>query len=84
MLPGSGWDWVATRLPKSFFSAGLSSVKIQFVKIREDANVMGRAVDYIMINIFEPCLNWALSHPIVSVVVVGALIFFACRNYKML
>jgi hypothetical protein len=45
---------------------------------------MGRAVDSIMINIFEPCLNWALSHPIVSVVVVGALIYFACRNYRML
>jgi len=75
---------VSTRIAKTFFSAALSSVKIQVVKIREDAKVMGRAVDSIMINIFEPCLNWALSHPIVSVVVVGALIFFACRNYKML
>ena len=46
--------------------------------------MVGKAVDYILINIFEPCLYWALNHPILSVVVVGALIFFACRNYKML
>lgn len=45
---------------------------------------MGKAVDYILINIFEPCLNWALSHPILSVIIVGALIFFACRNYRMI
>lgn len=45
---------------------------------------MGKAVDYILINIFEPCLNWALSHPILSVVVVGFLIFVACRNYRMI
>ena len=71
-------------MAETFFSVGVSSVKIQFAKVREDENIMGRAVDYIMINIFEPSLNWALSHPILSVLVVGALIFFACRNYRML
>lgn len=45
---------------------------------------MGKAVDYILINIFEPCLNWALSHPILSVAVVGGLIYIACRNYRMI
>jgi len=45
---------------------------------------MGKVVDAIMINMFEPALQWALNHPFVSVVVVGALIFFACRNYRML
>lgn len=45
---------------------------------------MGKAVDYILINLFEPALNWSLSHPIISVVVVGALVFFACRNYRLL
>ena len=69
---------------ETFFSPGVISVKIQFAKLREDENIMGRAFDYIMINVFEPSLNWALSHPFVSVVVVGALIFFACRNYRML
>ena len=45
---------------------------------------MNKFFDYIMINIFEPSLNWAIQHPFLSVIVVGALIFFACRNYKML
>jgi hypothetical protein len=45
---------------------------------------MGKAVDYLLNNFFEPALNWSLHHPFISVVVVGALIFFACRNYRML
>jgi hypothetical protein len=45
---------------------------------------MGKAVDYIVQNIFEPGLNWVLNHPILSVVAVGLLIFFAARNYRML
>jgi hypothetical protein len=45
---------------------------------------MGRAVDYIIQNIFEPSLNWALNHPVLSVVAVGALIYFSVRNYRML
>ncbi len=45
---------------------------------------MGKAVDYIVQNIFEPSLNWALDHPIISVAVVAALIFFSVRNYRML
>ena len=45
---------------------------------------MGKAVDYILINFFEPCLQWALNHPFLSVIVVGAMIYFACRNYRML
>ena len=51
---------------------------------REEENPMGKAVDYILINLFEPALNWSLHHPIISVVVVGALVFFACRNYRLL
>ena len=45
---------------------------------------MGKAIDYILINVFEPALQWSLNHPFLSVVVVGALIFFAVRNYRML
>ena len=41
-------------------------------------------VDYVVQSIFEPALNWVLDHPIVSVLVVGALIFFSVRNYRML
>ena len=45
---------------------------------------MGKAVDYIVQSIFEPSLNWVLDHPIISVAVVAALIFFSVRNYRML
>jgi hypothetical protein len=45
---------------------------------------MDRAIDYIVQNIFEPSLNWVLNHPIISVLVVGALIYFSVRNYRML
>lgn len=45
---------------------------------------MARAIDYIVQNIFEPSLNWVLNHPIISVLVVGALIYFSVRNYRML
>lgn len=45
---------------------------------------MGRFIDYLFNNIFEPALAWVLNHPIVSVVVVGLLIFVSVRNYRML
>ena len=45
---------------------------------------MGKAVDFVLINFFEPSLQWAINHPILSVLIVGALIFFAARNYRML
>jgi hypothetical protein len=43
-----------------------------------------RLIDYMVYNVFEPSLNWVLSHPIISVLAVGALIFFSVRNYRML
>jgi hypothetical protein len=45
---------------------------------------MGRFIDYIVGNLFEPALAWVLNHPIISVVAIGALIFFSVRNYRML
>jgi hypothetical protein len=45
---------------------------------------MDRGVDYIVQNIFEPALMWVVNHPIISVLVIAALIFFSVRNYRML
>jgi len=45
---------------------------------------MSRFIDYILANVFEPTLGWVLNHPILSVLAVGALIFFSVRNYRML
>jgi len=43
-----------------------------------------KAIDYSLKYAFEPALHWVINHPIISVVVVGLLIFFAVRNYRML
>ena len=34
--------------------------------------------------VFYPGLNWVLEHPIISVVVVVALVYWAARGYRML
>jgi hypothetical protein len=46
--------------------------------------MMDRAIDYLLRNFFEPALQWTLNHPVVSVVVVGVLIYWAVRGYRML
>lgn len=45
---------------------------------------MSRFIDYIFNNVFEPALAWVLNHPIISVALVGLLIFVSVRNYRML
>jgi hypothetical protein len=45
---------------------------------------MDRAIEYIMRNLFEPGLQWTLNHPVISVVIVGVLIYWAVRGYRML
>lgn len=47
-------------------------------------NHFDKFIDYSLRNVFEPSLNWVLNHPIVSVLAVVALIYFSCRNYRML
>ena len=43
-----------------------------------------KLIDYMVYNIFEPSLSWVLNHPVISLLAVGALIFFSVRNYRML
>lgn len=45
---------------------------------------MGRFLDYVFSNVFEPALGWVLNHPIISGVAVLALIYVSVRNYRML
>jgi len=45
---------------------------------------MGKFVDYILYNAFEPALGWVLNHPVFSGLAVLALIYFSVRNYRML
>jgi hypothetical protein len=34
--------------------------------------------------VFEPGLNWVLDHPVISVVVVVTLVYWAVRGYRIL
>ena len=43
-----------------------------------------KAIDYSLRYAFEPALHWVINHPIISVLVVFVLLFFAVRNYRML
>ena len=45
---------------------------------------LNRLLELSLRHVFEPGLNWALNHPIISVVVIAALIYFSVRNYRML
>jgi hypothetical protein len=43
-----------------------------------------KLIDYLSGHFFEPSLNWAIDHPIISTVAVVALIYISVRNYRML
>jgi len=45
---------------------------------------LGKVLDYSLRFVFEPALHWVIDHPVISVAVVVAMIFFAARNYRML
>jgi len=45
---------------------------------------LNKGIDYVLRHLFEPGLAWVLNHPLISVVVVGVLIYWAVRGYRML
>jgi hypothetical protein len=45
---------------------------------------LNKLFDLALHYVFEPSLNWVLDHPIVSVVVVVALVAWAVRGYRIL
>jgi len=47
-------------------------------------NRIEKFFDLVMRHVFDPGLSWVLEHPIISVVVVVALVFWAVRGYRML
>jgi len=40
--------------------------------------------DLTMRYVLEPGVNWVIAHPILSLVVVVALVFWSVRGYRML
>ena len=43
-----------------------------------------KVFDLALRYVFDPGLNWVLAHPIISVVVVVGLVYWAVRGYKMM
>jgi hypothetical protein len=40
--------------------------------------------DLTMRYVLEPGVNWVIAHPILSLIVVVALVFWSVRGYRML
>jgi hypothetical protein len=45
---------------------------------------LGKFFNLTLRYVFEPGLNWVLEHPIISVVVVVTLVYWAVRGYRIL
>jgi hypothetical protein len=45
---------------------------------------LNKFFDLTLRYVFEPGLNWVLEHPIISVVVVVALVYWSVRGYRIL
>jgi hypothetical protein len=49
-----------------------------------DMDRIGKFFDLSLRYVLEPGLNWVLEHPIISVVVVVTLVYWAVRGYRIL
>ncbi len=47
-------------------------------------DTLARWFELSMRDVFEPSLNWVLSHPFISVVAVFFVLWISIRNYRML
>lgn len=45
---------------------------------------IGKYFDLAMRYVLEPGVNWVIDHPIISVAVVVALVYWSVRGYKIL
>ena len=45
---------------------------------------INKGFDLTLRYVFEPGLNWVLEHPVISVVVVVALVYWSVRGYRIL
>lgn len=49
-----------------------------------DMDAIGRVTDLVMRRVLEPGMYWVIDHPIVTVLAVGALVYWAMRGYRIL
>ena len=47
-------------------------------------DLLSRYFELLSRHALEPALVWVLNHPIVSLVVVFAIVYVSMRNYRML
>jgi hypothetical protein len=45
---------------------------------------LSRLLDLLLQYVLEPGVNWVIAHPIISVLVVIAMVFWSMRGYRML
>ena len=45
---------------------------------------ISKLIDLGLRYVFEPALNWVLDHPIISLLMVVGLVYWAARGYRML
>jgi len=43
-----------------------------------------KGFDFTMRYVLEPSVNWVIDHPLISVAVVIALVFWSVRGYRMI
>lgn len=57
------------------------------MQFKEGGAIMDRLNKFFDLSlryVLEPGLNWVLEHPIISVVVVVALVYWSVRGYRIL
>jgi len=47
-------------------------------------DLLSRYFELISRHALEPALTWVINHPIVSLIVVFAMVYVSMRNYRML
>jgi len=45
---------------------------------------LSKLVDFTLDHLLEPSVNWVIDHPIISVAVIVALVFWSMRGYRIL
>ena len=45
---------------------------------------LSRLLDLTLQYVLEPGVNWVIEHPIISVLVIVAMVFWSMRGYRIL
>lgn len=45
---------------------------------------LSRLLDFALDHVMTPSVNWVIDHPIITVAVIVALVFWSMRGYRIL